>query len=327
MIDALSPLYAGPLAAYRDLITTHAQTRGGNATAMQTLIPAREVLSPGWLSACIAAHGVQYQHSEAELRGRQDGTTMGEGASDRTVVLDERALLSQWSKYLLSSMVSLPLAANLLLDHQLPLELRHLHLRLGDHGVVTQLVLNDDAGEGESLTAAITAADDSDKLDARFGAYLAQLDAVIARLVPQTALSAKVFWSNAAHYFVYVVGLLESQGWGQQAAPARQLMATRVLADGRRNPLYQPVSEVTDRFGEQHSPRKVCCVRYRLECLGYCSNCPLTIERAAAKPKTAVRQSGLPRVAAPTARAARAESLRSEPRADKATNLICSDLS
>ncbi|MGO2415572.1 MAG: hypothetical protein ACTH7H_07385, partial [Cobetia crustatorum] len=172
MIDALSPLYSGPLAAYRDLITSCARVQADEAQSLDGLIPAREVLSPGWLSACIAAHGMQYE-------GQQGAEAP-----------DERALLSQWSKYLLSSMVSLPLAANLLLDHQLPLELRHLSLRLGDNGVVTQLVLDDAAGQGESLTPAIMVAgiDELAMLEARFGHYLAQLEAVIARLVPHTSL-------------------------------------------------------------------------------------------------------------------------------------------
>jgi ferric iron reductase protein FhuF len=275
MIDALSPLYSGPLAAYRDLITSRARVQADAAQSLDGVISAREVLSPGWLSACIAVHGLQYQDQQSE-----EGLRHPAPASP-----DERALLSQWSKYLLSSMVSLPLAANLLLDHQLPLELRHLSLRLGDNGVVTQLVLDDAAGQGDSLTPGIMAAggDEVAMLDARFGHYLAQLDAVIARLVPHTSLGAKVFWSNAAHYFVYIVGMMEEQGWAQQAAPARQLMATRVLTNGRRNPLYQPISTVMDRHGERHTPRKVCCVRYRIECLGYCDNCPLSIERPVAK--------------------------------------------
>ncbi len=265
MIDALSPLFAGPMVAYRDLITTSAQAQAGGESSLDRVVPARDVLSPGWLSACIAAHGMQYE-------GQQGAEAP-----------DERALLSQWSKYLLSSMVSLPLAANLLLDHQLPLELRHLSLRLGEHGVVTQLILDDAAGQGVSLTADIAAAEEEARLQVRFQGYLAHLEAVIERLVPHTPLGPKVFWSNAAHYFVYIVGMLEEQGGVAQAAPARQLMATRVLADGRRNPLYQPVSEVMDRHGERHVPRKVCCVRYRIECLGYCSNCPLAIERPAAR--------------------------------------------
>lgn len=298
MIDALSPLFAGPMVAYRDLITTYAQVQADDAASLERIVPARDVLSPGWLSACIAAHGMQYEVGPPDASSRQP-------RQSRQGAPDERALLSQWSKYLLSSMVSLPLAANLLLDHQLPLELRHLSLRLGEHGVVTQLVLDDAAGQGTSLTPEIEAADEATRLQARFQGYLAHLEAVIERLVPHTALGPKVFWSNAAHYFVYIVGMLEEQGWVAQAAPARQLMATRILADGRRNPLYQPVSEVMDRHGEKHVPRKVCCVRYRIECLGYCSNCPLSIERAPAR---------------------RAQPRRVDQRANSQTMLIGSDL-
>ncbi|WP_405280833.1 siderophore-iron reductase FhuF [Cobetia sp. Ld8] len=293
MIDALSPLFAGPMVAYRDLITTYTQVQADDEASLQRVVPARDVLSPGWLAACIAAHGMQYEASPADAASHHSAP-------------DEQALLSQWSKYLLSSMVSLPLAANLLLDHQLPLELRHLSLRLGEHGVVTQLILDDAAGQGTSLPAEIESADEATRLQARFQGYLAHLEAVIERLVPHTALGPKVFWSNAAHYFVYIVGMLEEQGWVAQAAPARQLMATRILADGRRNPLYQPVSDVMDRHGERHTPRKVCCVRYRIECLGYCSNCPLSIERATAR---------------------RAQTRRVDQRANSRAALIGSDLS
>jgi len=72
------------------------------------------------------------------------------------------------------------------------------------------------------------------------------------------------------------------------------------------NPLYQPVSDVMDRHGERHTPRKVCCVRYRIECLGYCSNCPLSIERATAR---------------------RAQTRRVDQRANSRAALIGSDLS
>ena len=57
MIDALSPLFAGPMVAYRDLITTYAQVQTGDEASLQRVVPARDVLSPGWLAACIAAHG------------------------------------------------------------------------------------------------------------------------------------------------------------------------------------------------------------------------------------------------------------------------------
>ena len=109
MIDALSPLFAGPMVAYRDLITTYTQVQADDEASLQRVVPARDVLSPGWLTACIAAHGMQYEASPANAASHHSAP-------------DEQALLSQWSKYLLSSMVSLPLAANLLLDHQLPLE-------------------------------------------------------------------------------------------------------------------------------------------------------------------------------------------------------------
>ncbi|HDZ38600.1 MAG TPA: hypothetical protein ENH62_09990 [Marinobacter sp.] len=46
--------------------------------------------------------------------------------------------------------------------------------------------------------------------------------------------------------------------------------------DGRRNPLFQPVNYLIATTGEGHDRRRrLCCIRYLIPELDYCSNCPL----------------------------------------------------
>jgi ferric iron reductase protein FhuF len=58
--------------------------------------------------------------------------------------------------------------------------------------------------------------------------------------------------------------------------PAQALMESRTLPDGRRNPLYRPVGYVEPAHTDvPNRVRRLCFIRYLIDELGYCTNCPL----------------------------------------------------
>ncbi|MBB3141504.1 siderophore-iron reductase FhuF [Halomonas organivorans] len=236
MTLALSQLYIGPL--------QHLPPPQVAATPAADSVPARHLLDPAYLAALLERFGVQY----------------GNG--------DRRAVASLWSKWHFSALCAHGLAANLLLERDLPLGLDELHLAQSSEGQTTGLHL---LHAGRPL----------DELDglSRFATLLdGHLTPLIEALASLTGASPKVFWSNAGNYFEYFAGALPSHPMASPhgADEAHRLMASRQLADGRRNPLYRPVRYLES--GDAEAPRRVrrlCCIRYLLDELGYCGNCPL----------------------------------------------------
>ncbi|MDN3522213.1 siderophore-iron reductase FhuF [Halomonas ramblicola] len=241
MTQALSTLYIGPLAGL-------APPRVSAAPGADTL-SARDLLDPARLAALFDCFGAQYGHG------------------------DRRAVASLWSKWHFSALSAHALAANLLLERDLPLRLDELRLIQSPEGQTTGLSLRHAGrplGELDGLARFTTLLD----------GHLAPL---IEALAATTGASPKVFWSNAGNYFEYFVGALAEHPMASpgMAEPAQALMESRTLPDGRRNPLYRPV-----RYVEPVAPdrprrvRRLCCIRYLIEELGYCANCPLECRRA-----------------------------------------------
>lgn len=235
MHQALSPLYIGPLEGL-------APPRVSATPGADTL-PARQLLDPGYLDALFARFGARYAHG------------------------DRRAVASLWSKWHFSTLAAHGLAANLLLERDLPLGLDELHLEQSPEGQTTGLALRH---AGKPLA----------ELDPypRFTTLLdGHLTPLIETLAAATGASAKVFWSNAGNYFEYFAGALADHPMASKdlAEPARALMASRSLPDGRRNPLYRPVRYVEDSRSKPRRVRRLCCIRYLIDELGVCGNCPL----------------------------------------------------
>ncbi len=242
MTQALSTLYIGPLAG---LTPPRVSAVPGADT-----LPARELLDPARLAALFDRFGAQYEHG------------------------DRRAVASLWSKWHFSGLCAHALAANLLLERDLPLGLDALHLQQSPEGRTSGLELRH-AGRPLGDLAPYP----------RFATLLDDhLTPLIEALAATTGASPKVFWSNAGNYFEYFVGALAEHPMASPgvADPAQALMESRTLPDGRRNPLYRPV-----RYVEPVAPdrprrvRRLCCIRYLIEELGYCANCPLECRRAA----------------------------------------------
>ncbi|MBS9402146.1 siderophore-iron reductase FhuF [Halomonas sp. TRM85114] len=240
MTPALSSLCVGPLEGLTP-------PRISMALGADTL-PARELLDPARLAALFDRFGIQYGHG------------------------DRRAVGSLWSKWYFSVLSAHSLAANLLLERDLPLGLDDLHLQQSPDGRISGLTLRH-AGCPLSDLAPYP----------RFATLLdGNLTPLIEALAATTGASPKVFWSNAGNYFEYFAGTLAGHPMALPgvAEPAQVLMKSRTLPDGRRNPLYRPV-----RYVEPVAPdrprrvRRLCCIRYLIEGLGYCTNCPMGCRR------------------------------------------------
>ena len=110
-----------------------------------------------------------------------------------------------------------------------------------------------------------------------------RLSPVIDALSTVSGASRNVFWSNAGNTLEYVIGemarhpaitpLMLEQGYA--------FLECRRLDDGQRNPLFRPVRyrAPAGETGSVERQRRVCCIRYLLPNLSYCSNCPLNCRR------------------------------------------------
>lgn len=198
---------------------------------------------------------------------RRFTATFGEGA-------DRKAVASIWSKHHFSG-VSIPtLAANLLLGQALPVGLEQMRLELGDKGQPAHIWLPDG---GEPLPSQLPSA----RFDYLFDAHCAPL---IEALAAVSGLAPKVFWSNLGHY-VEFVGKTCSQHpeFSGAGEPLLRYLDTKTLADGRRNPLYQPVRYLELGGETPTRVRRLCCVKYRLPDEPLCGGCPLKPENKPAK--------------------------------------------
>ncbi|RTR00832.1 siderophore-iron reductase FhuF [Halomonas nitroreducens] len=248
MTQALSTLYIGPLEGLTP--PRVAPTPGPDA------LPAGMLLDPAYLDTLFARFGAQYGHG------------------------DRRAVASLWSKWHFSGLAVHGLAANLLLERDLPLGLDDLHLVQSAEGQTTGLELHH-AGRPLAELGALT----------RFATLLDDhLTPLVEALATATGASTKVFWSNAGNYFEHFAGALADHPMAAPdvSEPAQALMESRTLPDGRRNPLYRPVRYVTPDAPEAPARiRRLCCIRYLIDELGYCANCPLECRRAGKAAKEA----------------------------------------
>ena len=239
MNQLLPPLYTGPL---EGLSPPEVATAPAPDVA-----PARDLLDPAHLEALLERFGARYGHG------------------------DRRAVASLWSKWHFSALAAHCLAANLLLERDLPLGLDELHLEQSPEGQTTGLALRH---AGHPLADLAPCRRFATLLDGHLGPLIEALAAV-------TGASPKVFWSNAGNYFEHFAGALADHPMAAPdvAEPAMALVESRTLPDGRRNPLYRPVRYVERDDGSLRRVRRLCCIRYLIEELGVCGNCPLSCRR------------------------------------------------
>lgn len=237
MNAALENLYLGPLEGFE-------APRMGIAPAGSETIPASELLCAERLATQLKHFATLYDHG------------------------DRRAVASVWSKWHFSVLISSALASNLLLDYDLPLGLGDVHLELAPEGQTRRLWLKH-AGRPLNSKNAFT----------RFSTLIdGHLKPIISALADYSGASPKVFWSNAGNYFEYFTEALQAHPMAGplSAESARELLASSHLPDGHRNPLFQPVRYLNNPNKElPERRRRLCCIRYLIPELEYCSNCPL----------------------------------------------------
>jgi ferric iron reductase protein FhuF len=176
--------------------------------------------------------------------------------------VDRRACASVWAKHHFAAWLVPGLAVNLLRDHDLPLALREVEVVLAPEGQTAAL----------RLTRSGRMVDPLDRFATLRDGHLAPLIAAASRA---GGITPRVLWSNAGNVFENVVRTVERLApQAPGLAEADRMMATRALPDGRLNPLFMPV-----RYSGGHRQRRVCCLRYLIAELDYCSTCPLPAAR------------------------------------------------
>lgn len=184
---------------------------------------------------------------------------------------DRRAVASLWSKWYFHLVLQPSLAANVLLERELPLTLDAMHLVLDDHGQPKRLCLPHDGRPLDTLDP-----------ERRFAGLLSHLSTVIELLARLSGAAPRVFWSNAGSGIEFYLSQLETHPatWPGMVETCRALLERRELADGRRNPLYQPVRYVAREDGTLQRVGRLCCLRYLIPELGDCgAYCPLNCPR------------------------------------------------
>lgn len=239
MIPALAPLFIADFEHYRDVLVLPGDPRVG--------VPLRTFLTNEYLNDVLTRFGTAYPDS------------------------DPRGLASIWSKHYFIKLIPPVVAASLILDHRLPLHLDHLQLILDDNGLPAAFKLPD---PGQHWTPAPVDA------FARFDDVVEHhLRPFIDTFARHVRLSPKVLWSNAGNYFEWLLGVLANAMPQADVSHGHQLLNAHYLPDGRRNPLHQPVRYLkVDGQAALKRQRRVCCIRYRVNGLELCDNCPVLNE-------------------------------------------------
>lgn len=238
MIASLAPLFSGPLADYEENLQL--------AGDQQQAIAASQLFQPDYFATFIRDLGARH------------GTD------------DFIALTSIWSKWYFC-FIAPAVAANLLLQRELPIALSDVGVALSAAGKPLGLRLHD---EGSALPPCPPFA--------RFDTLIEQhLQPVIAVMASVSKASPRLFWSNAGNLFEFATRQVEQHRLAtfDCAAPARTVLESRLRPDGRRNPLFAPVYYKDVGTDQPQRLRRICCIRYRLPGIDYCSSCPLDREK------------------------------------------------
>ncbi|MEW5422347.1 siderophore-iron reductase FhuF [Amorphus sp. 3PC139-8] len=240
MIPALAPIFTGPLEHLGEMLVVDDP---------RPAVPVEEALSPKLLPKLLSRFAQIYGQDPARNVGR-----------------DLRAVASQWSKWYFSRLVTPVLAANLALDWRLPVSGRETSLVLADDGRVVAVRLPHQGGPFDETPGQSRYAELFDD----------HVRSVVEAVARDSGLSPKVIWNNAgtAVETVLVRGEAQLGADTSQVAALRTLLQSRRHADGRPNPLFEPIRHV-DLDGTIQRQRRVCCVRYLIPELAFCKTCPI----------------------------------------------------
>lgn len=234
-IPTLAPLFTADFAHYRHVLVLEDDPRPA--------MPLNTLLTPEVFTSVLHRFGEQYPDS------------------------DRRGLASVWSKHYFIKLIPPVVAASLILEHRLPLRLEQLQVMLDEQGMPLGFKL---PGPGQRWAPAPR--DAFQRFDELIEGHLRPFIDTVATL---TRLSPKVLWSNAGNYFEWLLGVLATAIPHADLSQGHELLNASTLQDGRRNSLYQPVRYIkVAGHAALKRQRRVCCVRYRVNGLAYCENCP-----------------------------------------------------
>lgn len=178
---------------------------------------------------------------------------------------EPRAVASQWSKIYFSKLILPTVAASLILNWRLPLDVYETGIVLDELGRPETFYLT---GSGSATTPQTA----EERLSFVTHTHIASVINAISHV---SGLSHKVLWSNAGNVVENVIAYCERFAPTLSSVEqARVYLSTRRLANGEANPLFEPVRYV--RLDEARiRKRRVCCIRYLMPCLEYCKTCPI----------------------------------------------------
>ena len=177
---------------------------------------------------------------------------------------DRRAALSIWTGWHFQAVLPSIMAANIFLDRSPALDLNAV-------GIILSVDLK---AVGLKIGPRVNAVDDHDEHSRFAGLLDAYLGPLIKMLARRGAITERVLWSNAGHIFEAFLGKIEGiAGARPGLAAARRLLATPILSDASRNPLFKPVSYIDGR-----RTRRVCCTRFLFPDGKICSVCPMRLK-------------------------------------------------
>ena len=239
MIPAIAPLFQGPFAHYRDVLTL--------ADDPRPALFGREFVS----SLRLEEQMLRFAPEHAEG--------------------DRRALLSLWSKYYFLRLIPPVLAAGLILNWRLPLAFDEIQVVVGADGLPEAFKLPH-AGERWSAAPANGFERFAGLLDDNLLPFIDGLRA-------HRKIAARVLWSNAGNYFEWFMSTLGGLPFPKpMLAQGFEILESKLRPDGSRNPLFEPVSYVPQGEGcAPWRQRKLCCIRNELG-MTMCDNCPLLEE-------------------------------------------------
>ncbi|HSH41764.1 MAG TPA: siderophore-iron reductase FhuF [Arenicellales bacterium] len=101
--------------------------------------------------------------------------------------------------------------------------------------------------------------------------------ALVANAAGAARLSPRVPWSNVSNVLGWTLEQLQSRAPDYRLDEARALLARRRFDDGAPNPLW--IAEPGAWRAKGRPPRRTCCLRYRLDAVPYCGDCPVPEKR------------------------------------------------
>lgn len=235
MIEALRPIFAGPLAPYGEGLLP--------ADDPREALPGPRLLDPAVLQALLDRYGAQYAQP------------------------DPRATASVWSKWHFTVLVTPTVVAALLASHRLPIALEEIAVVLAPEGRTAAVKLPHAGGRIED-------SDPFEALAALFEHHLEPLVTALSTgsgAAPRVFWSnLGNLFENVVRRMEAALGPTHPG-----VAAGRRLLESREWPGRAANPLFRPVRYAPQPDGSLRRLRRVCCLRYLTPSLDYCSTCPL----------------------------------------------------